>query len=57
MRQCYQLLAIAGREIDRTGNGIDEGQDAAKGNEFAKGDKAALVIDRFDGAVGTHQDS
>ena len=56
MRQYYKLLARASREIDRTGNGIDEGQDAAKGR-FAKGDKVALVVDRFDGAVGTHQDS
>ena len=57
MRQCDQLLARTGREIDRPGDRIDKGQGVAKRNEFTKGNKAALVIDRFDGAVGTHQDS
>ena len=42
MRQCYQLLALAGREIDRTGNGIDEGQDAAKGTNSPKGTRRRL---------------
>ena len=56
MGQCDQLLAHASREIYRTGDSVNEGQGATQGNKFAEGDKAALVVDCFDGAIGTHQD-